>query len=769
MRKIALVVLAALMTACGGGESSSSGLNPAGPGGNTNPPVVIGDPDTDGEAGDNVAPTLNVDISSFSLGGGASQTFQVAATDANGDPLTVTATVSPAGLLTVTQVDATTWRATATGAPGTATVTVSVTDGVETVTHTVAVEIVNLPPAFTSTPDSQVIDEDFGTMTLQVTASDPEGDPLSWFITSANGKVTASIDTSGQITLTSKANIFGSDSLTVTIGDGHTEVSTTVDIELRDTATFWFDFNLYQGMLGGGDSRQARAGNWGSVIGAKIHKPIIRIRDAQGVDTWPAATLPQSDIHYPTPPTVTLRVGEPYTITMYAASGYDHENPDCIAVDNTSGGAVYSHTESFTPSSAEDSNGWYEFWVPTNFNWIDQGYDGPRTSTPFSLCGGMEYLIDRAKKMVPTLSHKTVVINWSEDNIPVEGDVSLGEIGTSHYADGEIFLLGAYDIDTDEFDLSVIAHQYFRFLEEQVGRTDTVPGVYAFDDILDPRAAWSEGAALAFASNFNWGDMWSIPGVYSDNSGVAMEDVMMLDIEHYNGTPGLHPVGVPYDGSYSAMAVASILYDMFEADFGDSDADPFPSAALWRDQNRALGVILGDMAEHPSFATLPAFLHLMKLAGPDDAAHVDMLATALGVGTVDGWEDTNLQLYSTLTVGGTTTLDFDGQPLATSDTFGPIEATSQGNKLYNRAFLRADFTGGDTTCYALTATPLDGQNLSIGSYAGLVVDSEGAGSAETLYFTPLSTAMAFDVGSYLIPGRFTASLQPAASASFCAL
>ena len=58
-----------------------------------------------------------------------------------------------------------------------------------------------------------------------------------------------------------------------------------------------------------------------------------------------------------------------------------------------------------------------------------------------------------------------------------------------------IYVLGAENVDTDEYDQHVLAHEFQHFLEDTISRSDSPGGPHAPGDRLDPRVAFSEGFA----------------------------------------------------------------------------------------------------------------------------------------------------------------------------------------------------------------------------------------------------------------------------------
>ena len=111
-------------------------------------------------------------------------------------------------------------------------------------------------------------------------------------------------------------------------------------------------------------------------------------------------------------------------------------------------------------------------------------------------------------------------------------DVS-GAIGSSFFrsirsngtVQREIFLLGAEDTDTEEYDRHVIAHEWGHYLEDAFSRSDSVGGPHALGDQLDMRVAFGEGWGNAFSA------MVERDPVYKDTLGPAQNTGFYLDVE----------------------------------------------------------------------------------------------------------------------------------------------------------------------------------------------------------------------------------------------
>jgi len=136
----------------------------------------------------------------------------------------------------------------------------------------------------------------------------------------------------------------------------------------------------------------------------------------------------------------------------------------------------------------------------------------------------------------PTITPPAVTIYWSSKNTNRSGNVSSGFIGGTSFnlAANAAYVLGDRNTDSDEYDDSVILHEYAHMLAEQFSRDDSPGGPHRLGDILDPRVAWSEGFANFFSSAAR-----NDP-IYRDSSGPNGVSVLRYDLE--DNTPvGDHP------------------------------------------------------------------------------------------------------------------------------------------------------------------------------------------------------------------------------------
>ncbi|WP_184470989.1 Ig-like domain-containing protein, partial [Pedobacter sp. AK013] len=159
---------------------------------------------------------------------------KITATDADGDPLTFTVSTPPAHGTVVVNADGTYTYTPAPNYNGPDTFTVTVSDGkggITTVTISVTVTPVNDAPVATSpaitTPQNTAAN---GT----ITASDVDGDPLTFTVTTPAAHGTVVVNADGTYTYTPTPGYVGNDTFTVTVSDGKGG-TTTVTIPVTVT------------------------------------------------------------------------------------------------------------------------------------------------------------------------------------------------------------------------------------------------------------------------------------------------------------------------------------------------------------------------------------------------------------------------------------------------------------------------------------------------------------------------------------------------------
>ena len=243
-------------------------------------------------------------------------------------------------------------------------------------------------------------------------------------------------------------------------------------------------------------------------------------------------------------------------------------------VDNNNGNVLYSAASDLNPQDSA------VFILAT---------DSTRTSGAFNILE----MLDEAREMLryadPHLVPPDVTALWSPLNSPT-GAGGKEAIGNTFFdpATNTISLLGDRSTDSDEFDDSVIVHEFGHLAAAAFSRDSSPGGVHILGDALDPRLAWSEGWANFFSSAVR-----NNP-IYRDSYGPNGSSVLRYDLRD-DIPQGDQP------GYWSEFSVHSILWDLFGSPSDDSDSIGQVIQTIWpgfTDLNRDHFVYLPYFLEH---------------------------------------------------------------------------------------------------------------------------------------------------------------------------
>lgn len=191
--------------------------------------------------------------------------------------------------------------------------------------------------------------------------------------------------------------------------------------------------------------------------------------------------------------TITVRVKAQMLQTGSGASW------DVSVRDNTQSDALYSmQTESFSTGVAAATRN-----VHAPSGWDGASYATSRVAGPFAVLDTVYATQAKVLSVAPSTAFPPLRVFWSVNNVPASGNPVLGQITTTHFtnpsAGRAIYVLGKENVDTDEYDASVVAHEWGHYYQSAFSRDDSPGGAHSLNELLDRRLAFSEG----------WGNAWS--------------------------------------------------------------------------------------------------------------------------------------------------------------------------------------------------------------------------------------------------------------------
>ncbi len=387
-----------------------------------------------------------------------------------------------------------------------------------------------------------------------------------------------------------------------------------------------------------------------------------------------------------------LRIRAKAQLLKTGSGGYDLE-----VRDNTAGNALYALDSSqVTPSGASlrvDLN------APTG--WGGVGYTGQRAAAPFAILDMLWRARELLQQAEPGLVMPPLDVFWAPGNngADCEGRPNpvSGDLGTTFYVGGSglaatgacpatppgIYVLGdasgdASD-DADEFDPSVIAHEFGHYVQDRLGRDDSMGGPHALDHRLEPAIAFSEGWGNAF-QGFVLNSPW-----YRDTFRTGGTAAFAFNIEN-DSQPFTSLVET---GFYSEASVQEVFWDVYDGAGEAGDAIDLGYAAIH-------AVMRGAIVETPALTSIFPFAEGLAVGHPSQASALRQRLLAEGIDGIGDFAENQtlpiapdlLPVFQTLTTGVPV-------PTVSTDRYSDGDSFfASYNRLGARRYFRIDLPNG---------------------------------------------------------------------------
>jgi hypothetical protein len=392
---------------------------------------------------------------------------------------------------------------------------------------------------------------------------------------------------------------------------------------------------------------------------------------------------------------------------LYRAGGGPGWN--LSVVDNTEGNSLYALADSRFASASQQprrdlhaGSGW------------SGSFSGVRAAAPFAILDTACQAVNAIVAVQPDAQFGAMTFRWSTRNTDtLSGNPTLGKIGGAYYNASEkaVYLRGDASSNTDEFDPMVIAHEFGHFVTDRLARGDGIGGDHSLIDRLDPRLAFDEGWATAFAG------LVLNSRVYRDSDEVATAGSPSREYYFY-----LDNMQYLESGWFTEATAHNLIYAFGETDVSDGVGLGF--GPIWQ-------VFTQRLATAPSLHTMFSFAAALKSAHPAEAGGVAALLNARNIvgDTIEPFAATethapdtvrDLPVYASLAVGGA------GVRVCSRYKYAISAPTDSPNKLSMARLLKLDVPASGN--YRVTVTPESTDSLK-GGLAGLKLFDRGRGFA----------------------------------------
>jgi hypothetical protein len=288
-----------------------------------------------------------------------------------------------------------------------------------------------------------------------------------------------------------------------------------------------------------------------------------------------------------------------------------------------------------------------------------------------------------------------------------------------------LFILGAANSDTDEYDTAVVGHEWGHYYEDKFSRSDSIGGSHSGSAMLDIRLAFGEGFGTAL------GCMIIDSPFYLDSLGSSQASTgVFINLESGASTNA---------GWYNETSISKIIYDIFDSidDAGDTLSLGFTPIH---------NVFIGAQKNTEAFSSIFTFITALKSENAGSIAAIDAItmnesiasiSDIYGTGRSNRLSENANPLYTDLSVGSSVSV------VSNTTDIGTISS----NKLGAYNFLKFTITTGRTYTIDVNATAGGGTpNPNIYLYQGSSSNAIGIGGTSSS--TSESLTLTLNPGTY---------------------
>jgi hypothetical protein len=277
--------------------------------------------------------------------------------------------------------------------------------------------------------------------------------------------------------------------------------------------------------------------------------------------------------------------------------------------------------------------------------WTGRSYGSTRVAAPFAILDVVYQAIDKVTTAQSDAIFPKLDIFWSKNNLSASGNLSLGQIVTSHFNGTSLYILGKENSDTDEYDSAVIGHEWGHYYESVFSRADSIGGQHAKGDELDIRLAFGEGFGTAM------GSMVIDSPLYIDSFDNAQGQSFGSNLE--SGT-------VQNPGWYSEASIYNLIYDIYDSNDDAGDTLSLGFSAIHK-------VLISAQKDTPVFTSIFTFIKGLKDQNPGNDTAIDAILAEQKIAPIRdiyGTGRTNRRvnaspLYTHLSVGESVNIQTD--------------------------------------------------------------------------------------------------------------